>query len=177
MAKLQEHVLEPIAADVRVEDFHAVCAHLGRFAAMQTASPERLPGQTALLHEPHPSGLTLIYVQTEQFVPRRHGTWCVVAPLHRPVEVQNWTEFIPPAESTGDMMAHALPDVHYHCEVGDGLLVPKGQWFNIVADHRVEVLLLFGEHPNHTWPESRYYVAAQHAERILMYPETPVTTC
>lgn len=177
MTILQEQLLESIAADVMAEDFRAVCAHLGRFAALQTASPERLPGQTAVLHGPHPSGLTLIYVKTEQFVPRRHGTWCVVAPLQQAVDVQNWTEFIPPAEFTGDLMAHALPDVHYHCEVGDGILVPKGQLFNLVAPHRVEVLLLFGEHPNHTWPESRSYVAVQHAERVLMYPESPSVTC
>lgn len=171
MTTLHEDVLEPIAADVRVEDFRAVCKHLGRFAAIRTASPEQLPAKTALLHDPHPSGLALIYVKVGDFLPRRHGTWCVVAPLHRPVDVQNWTEVIPPAESTGTMMAHAQPDVHYHCEVGDGLLVPKGQLFNIVADGQIEVLLLFGEHPNHTWPESRYYVAAQHSERILMYPD------
>jgi hypothetical protein len=71
---------------------------------------------------------------------------------------------------------HALPDVHYRCAVGDGLFVPEGQLFAIVAEHGVEVLLLFGEPPNHTWPESRSYGASQHAERILMHPETPVTT-
>jgi len=171
MSTLHERVLEPIAADVKAEDFHAVCAHLGRFAAIRTASPEQLPAKTALLHDPHLSGLTLIYVKVDEFMPRRHGTWCVVAPLHQPVDVRNWTEVILPAESTGSVMAHAQPDVYYHCEVGDGLLVPKGQLFNIVADGRVEILLLFGEHPNYTWPESRYYVAAQHAERILVYPE------
>ena len=169
-------LLDQVAADVMATDFHAVCAHLGRFAAIQTASPNRLPAQTALLHEHHLSGLTLFYVRAEPFAPRRHGTWCAVAPLHEPVEVQNWTEFIPPAEVTGNLSAHAVPDVHYHCEVGDGLLVPEGQLFNIISNHRVEVLILFGEHPNHTWPESRSYVAAQHTERILMYPETPVLT-
>jgi hypothetical protein len=54
--------------------------------------------------------------------------------------------------------------------------VLEGQLFTIVAEHGVEVLLLFGEHANHTWPESRSYGASQHAERVLMYPETPVTT-
>jgi hypothetical protein len=51
--------------------------------------------------------------------------------------------------------------------------VLEGQLFTIVAEHGVEVLLLFGEHANHTWPESRSYGASQHAERVLMYPETP----
>lgn len=133
-----------------------------------------MPAQTALLHEPYQGGLTLIYVSAERFAPRRHGTWCVVAPLYEPVEVQSWTEFIPPASFTGDLRAHALPDVHYRCELGEGLLVPEGQLFDILAEHRVEVLLLFGEHSNHTWPESRSYVAAQQSERLLMYPETPV---
>lgn len=168
-------LLDQVDVKIKTEDFHAVRAQLGRFAAIQAASLQGLPAQTVLLHKPHQSGLTLMYVCTERCVPRRHGTWCIVAPLHEPVDVQNWTEFIPPADSTGDLVAHAQPDVHYRCEVGEGLFVPKGQLFNIVADNRVEVLLLFGEHPNHTWPESRSYIAPQHSERLLMYPETPIT--
>jgi hypothetical protein len=170
------NLLEQVAADVTAEDFHAACAHLGRFAATQAVSFQSLPTPTALLHGPHESGLTLIYLCAERPVPRRHGTWCMVAPLREEVEVQNWTEVIPPAEFTGDLMAHALPDVHYRCAVGDGLFVPEGQLFTIVAEHGVEVLLLFGEHPNHTWPESRSYGASQHAERVLRYPESPVST-
>jgi hypothetical protein len=169
-------LLEQVAADVIAEDFHSVCAHIGRFVAGEAASLQRLEGQMVLLHEPQESGLTLIYVRAEQFVPRRHGTWCVIAPLHEPIDVQNWTKYIPPADFTGDLMAHALPDVYYQCVVGEGLLVPEGQLFNIVAEHHVEVLLLFGKHPNHTWPESRSYAAVQHAERLLLYPETPVGT-
>ena len=168
-------LLDQMSGEVKAEDFHTVCQRLGQFAVMQAAAPQRLPAQSALLHGPHPSGLTLFYITTHQFAPRRHGAWCIVAPLHEPVAIENWTEYIPPAEFTGSLRAHAAPDVHYHCDVGDGLFIPEGQLFAITAEHRVEVLLLCGEHPNHTWPESRIYISTQHAERTLMYPETPIS--
>ena len=71
---------------------------------------------------------------------------------------------------------YALPDVPCRCAVGDGLFVPEGQLFTVAAEHGVEVLLRFGECPNHTWPESRSYGASHHAERVLRYSETPVAT-
>jgi hypothetical protein len=166
--------LKQIAAYVAAEDFHAVCMKLGRFASTEA---ERLRGSqepVALLHAHHESGLTLFYISTERFIPRKHGTWCVVAPLQNPVEVQSWTEFIPPADFTGDLVSYSFPDVRYRCEVGEAVFVPQGQLFSVVDDTHVEVLLLFGEHPNLSWPESRFYFGTQHAERTLRYPDTPI---
>jgi hypothetical protein len=167
--------LEQIAAYVAAGDFHAVCTSLGRLAYTEAARLQGLQEPVALLHTHDESGLTLFYISTDRFVPRKHGTWCVVAPLQNPIEVQSWTEFIPPADFTGDLVSCSFPDVCYRCEVGEAVFVPQGQLFSIAAGTHIEVLLLFGEHPNLSWPESRFYFGTQHAERTLRYPDTLVS--
>lgn len=166
-------LLEEVATNVEAEDFRAVCAALGRFAQTEAPTLHQLQEQVALLAQ-HDSGLTLMYVSTEQFAPRRHGTWCVVAPLQGSLHVQGWTEFIPPADFTGDHVSSSFPDVRHHCDVGEALFVPQSQLFSVSADHHIEALLLFGVHPNTTWPESRLYSGSHHAERTLRYPECPI---
>ena len=166
-------LLEDVATDVEAEDFRAVCTALGRFAQREAPVLRHLQEQVALLAQ-HASGLTMMYLSTEQFAPRRHGTWCVVAPLQGTIDVQGWTEYIPPADFTGDLVSSSFPDVRHHCDVGEALFVPQSQLFSVSADHHIKVLLLFGEHPNTTWPESRLYSGSHHAERTLRYPECPI---
>lgn len=168
------HLLDQLTPEVKAKDFHAMCARLGNFAKTVTPMLQQLNRQPALLHEPHESGLTLIYLATKKFAPRKHGTWCAITPLHESINVQSWTEYIPPTNATGSSVAQSFPDVHYRCHLGEGVLVPEGQLFSIDGDHDIEVLLLFGSHPNKTWPESRLFIGTQHAERTLMYPNEPV---
>jgi hypothetical protein len=165
-------LLEEVMPNVEAEDFRAVCTTLGQFAKTEASTLHQVQEQVALLAQ-HESGLTLIYLSIEQFTPRRHGTWCVVAPLQGTLDVQGWTEFIPPANFTGDPVSSSFPDVRHHCDTGEALYIPQSQLFSVSADHHIEMLLLFGEHPNSTWPESRLYSGSHHAERTLRYPEGP----
>lgn len=165
-------LLDTLATDVKAEDFHTVCDHLGRFAQQEASSLQRFQSQVRLLHAPHPSGLALFYLSTQSFVPRRHGTWSVVAPVTGELHIESWTEYVTPAEFTGDSTAHGSPDKFYRCEVGSSILVPENQLFSVTAESCVDLLLLCGEHPNHTWPESRLYAGRSHTERTPMYPET-----
>ncbi len=166
-------LFENVVTDVEAENFRAVCAALSRFAQSEAPVLHQLQEPVALLAQ-HVSGLTMMYLSTEQFAPRRHGTWCVVAPLHGSIDVQGWTEFIPPADFTGDLVSSSFPDVCHRCDAGEALFVPPGQLFSVSADHHIDVVLLFGEHPNTTWPESRLYSGSHHAERTLRYPECPI---
>lgn len=165
-------LLDTLAADINIKDFHHACDHLGRFAQHETSSLQRFREQARLLHAPHPSSLSLFYVSTQSFSPRRHGTWSVVAPTTHDLHVESWTEYVMPSEFTGDSTAHGSPDKFYRCEVGSGILVPENQLFSVTGEGCVSILLLCGEHPNHTWPESRLYAERAHTERTLMYPET-----
>ena len=165
-------LLDTLAAHVDTKDFHAVCDCLGSMVQHDASSLRLFQDQTRLLHAPHPSGLTLFYLSTQSFTPRRHGTWSVVAPTTHEVRIESWTEYVTPSAFTGDSMAHGSPDKFYRCEVGSSILVPENQLFSVTAEGRVNILLLCGEHPNHTWPESRLYAGRSHTERTLIYPET-----
>ncbi len=95
-----------------------------------------------------------------------------MAPTIDELHIESWTEYVTPSEFTGDSTAHSVSDKFYRCEIGSSILVPENQLFSVTAEDRIRLLLLCGEHPNRTWPESRLYAGRSHTERTLLYPET-----